>query len=45
MLGGISGVKKINLKDKIEELETNSKINLYWDMNGFKKVYRHRNKK
>ena len=46
MLAGTSGTKKAYLKAKIEELETNSKVNnvrdLYRGINDFKKGYQPR---
>jgi len=39
MLVDISGTKELNLKYKIQEFETNSKINLCRGINGFKKGY------
>ena len=46
MLADILGTKKAYLKAKIEELETNSKVNkvrdLYRGINDFKKEYQHR---
>ena len=46
MLADILGTKKSYLKAKIEELETNSKVNIVRDLyrviNDFKKGYQHR---
>jgi len=37
MLANISGTKEIYLQDKIEDLETNSKNNLFRGINSLKK--------